>query len=148
MVLRPSVSPPRSARYLDMTKRNLLDGASSILHNRAFLLAIVASAAIVAACNGGVIDPGTGSGGGGNKGGNAGKGGGNAGSGGGGPTYTMPSIPDAGPDLPGGGNCGDGIQQRGETCDDGNTENNDGCNRACQLEANWECPEPGKPCNN
>jgi cysteine-rich repeat protein len=52
------------------------------------------------------------------------------------------------PAPPQGGNCGDGILQRNEACDDGNTEGGDGCNRICQLEANWECPEPGKPCRN
>jgi fibro-slime domain-containing protein len=132
-----------------MTKRNLLDGASSIQHKQAFLLAIVASTAIVAsACNTGEIiqdNPSEG----GNKGGNAGKsGGGGSGGSGPSPTFTLPPVPDAAPDLPGGGNCGDGIRQRGEGCDDGNTDNNDGCSLACQVEANWECPEEGKPCKN
>ena len=43
-------------------------------------------------------------------------------------------------------NCGDGVLNDGEQCDDGNTENGDGCNRLCQTEANFLCPEPGKPC--
>lgn len=44
--------------------------------------------------------------------------------------------------------CGDGRLDFLEACDDGNTTNGDGCNRACQIEANWECPEPGRPCTN
>ena len=78
-------------------------------------------------------------------------GGGNAGThggAGGGTSYTIPKVPDAGPDLPGGGLCGDGIRERSEQCDDGNTESGDGCSRSCQVEANWECPEENKPCNN
>lgn len=31
--------------------------------------------------------------------------------------------------------CGDGLLDVGEQCDDGNRENNDGCSKACQLEA-------------
>lgn len=53
---------------------------------------------------------------------------------------------DAGVDRPGGGICGDGILERSELCDDGNTVNGDGCSRLCQIEANWECPTPGQPC--
>jgi len=43
-------------------------------------------------------------------------------------------------------NCGDGVLDLGEGCDDGNTTNGDGCNFLCQVEANWKCPTPGKPC--
>jgi fibro-slime domain-containing protein len=44
--------------------------------------------------------------------------------------------------------CGDGINNQGgiETCDDGNTLAGDGCNGACQVEPNWECP-PAGPCH-
>ena len=49
-------------------------------------------------------------------------------------------------ERPQGGHCGDGTMQRSEECDDGNTESGDGCNRICQVEANWICPEEGKPC--
>jgi fibro-slime domain-containing protein len=52
----------------------------------------------------------------------------------------------AGVDRPGGGTCGDGIIERSEQCDDGNTTNGDGCSRLCQIEANWDCPTEGKPC--
>lgn len=55
-------------------------------------------------------------------------------------------IGDAGIDRPSGGTCGDGIIERSEQCDDGNTQNNDGCSRLCQIEANWSCPTEGKPC--
>ena len=38
--------------------------------------------------------------------------------------------------------CGDGINNQGgiEACDDGNTVPGDGCNGACKVERNWECP--------
>jgi fibro-slime domain-containing protein len=52
----------------------------------------------------------------------------------------------AGPDRPGGGTCGDGIIERSEQCDDGNTINGDGCSRICQIEANWDCSTEGQPC--
>jgi cysteine-rich repeat protein len=38
---------------------------------------------------------------------------------------------DNGPDLP---RCGDGVQDPGEECDDGNIWNNDGCSSRCMLE--------------
>src|SRR6185295_14299419 len=37
--------------------------------------------------------------------------------------------------------CGDGAIGVGETCDDGNTLNGDGCTASCQIEA--ECYDPG-----
>jgi fibro-slime domain-containing protein len=44
--------------------------------------------------------------------------------------------------------CGDGlINVDGEACDDGNTDSGDGCTADCaQIEANFACPTPGKPC--
>ncbi len=57
-----------------------------------------------------------------------------------------PSARDASVDRPGGGTCGDGIIERSEQCDDGNTANGDGCSRLCQIEANWDCPTQGQPC--
>jgi fibro-slime domain-containing protein len=45
-------------------------------------------------------------------------------------------------------NCGDGKPNDGEFCDDGNTVNTDGCNRLCQIAADYRCPEWGKPCVN
>ena len=35
--------------------------------------------------------------------------------------------------------CGDKIISFGETCDDGNLENNDGCSELCQVESGWIC---------
>jgi cysteine-rich repeat protein len=43
-------------------------------------------------------------------------------------------------------NCGDGKLNDGEGCDDGNKDDKDGCSSICQTEANWLCPDPGKPC--
>jgi len=44
--------------------------------------------------------------------------------------------------------CGDGLINRpGEVCDDGNTAGGDGCTAQCdQIEANYACPTPGRPC--
>ena len=43
--------------------------------------------------------------------------------------------------------CGDGRLNPGETCDDGNTVSGDGCTANClQVEANFECPNPGSLC--
>ena len=41
--------------------------------------------------------------------------------------------------------CGDGINNQNgiEQCDDGNTVPGDGCNGACKVEVNWECPTAG-----
>ena len=81
------------------------------------------------------------------KGGASGGSGSNGGAGGG---LTIPptTIPDAGPDRPNGGQCGDGIIERAEQCDDGNTISGDGCSLSCQIEANYECPKEGEPCKN
>jgi fibro-slime domain-containing protein len=138
-----------------MTKNSLSNdvGRISLKSNLVLALSIAAAVALIAACEGGTISPeGNGGASGGGQGGNgSGNQGGDQGGASGGPvTLTIPPVtppdPDAAIVLPGGGTCGDGIQQRGETCDDGNTDDNDCCNRACQLEANCECPEPGKPC--
>jgi fibro-slime domain-containing protein len=45
-------------------------------------------------------------------------------------------------------NCGNGKQDATEQCDDGNKEDKDGCNRLCQIAADYQCPEWGKPCTN
>ena len=34
----------------------------------------------------------------------------------------------------------------GEACDDGNARDGDGCSADCQVEKDFECPQPGKPC--
>lgn len=46
-----------------------------------------------------------------------------------------------------GGRCGDGIIDRDEACDDGNTESEDGCAGDCRaIEAGFSCIEPGQDC--
>ncbi|CAD8157663.1 unnamed protein product [Paramecium pentaurelia] len=35
--------------------------------------------------------------------------------------------------------CGDGIKVQNEQCDDGNLDNNDGCNLLCQIEEGYQC---------
>jgi cysteine-rich repeat protein len=35
--------------------------------------------------------------------------------------------------------CGDGTLQGAESCDDGNTDNNDGCSSTCAVESGWNC---------
>ncbi|CAD8045498.1 unnamed protein product [Paramecium primaurelia] len=35
--------------------------------------------------------------------------------------------------------CGDGIKVQNEQCDDGNIDNNDGCNQQCQIEEGYQC---------
>lgn len=43
--------------------------------------------------------------------------------------------------------CGDGVLLVGtEACDDGNAKPGDGCSANCQVEANYVCSNPGKPC--
>ena len=43
------------------------------------------------------------------------------------------------PDECGGLTCGNGLIEVGETCDDGNTSNNDGCSSVCGIENGWQC---------
>ena len=42
--------------------------------------------------------------------------------------------------------CGNGIIQTGETCDDNNTINNDGCSNVCQIESGWSCSSQPSVC--
>lgn len=42
--------------------------------------------------------------------------------------------------------CADGVISGGETCDDANLLNGDGCNSQCQVEAGYQCPAPGQRC--
>jgi fibro-slime domain-containing protein len=45
------------------------------------------------------------------------------------------------------GGCGDGVQQSGEACDDGNSVAGDGCSATCgALEQDFACPAPGVAC--
>jgi len=41
---------------------------------------------------------------------------------------------------------GNGVIDAGEDCDDGNVVPGDGCDPAGQIEAGWDCPQPGSPC--
>jgi cysteine-rich repeat protein len=88
----------------------------------------------------------------GGSGGSAGRSGGAGGGvvsyGGSGGGFTLPPLPDAGIDRPGGGRCSNGIIEGSEQCDDGNASSGDGCSLSCQIEANYECPKEGEPCNN
>jgi fibro-slime domain-containing protein len=36
-------------------------------------------------------------------------------------------------------NCGNGVLDLGERCDDGNTDSGDGCSSTCQIEPGWSC---------
>jgi cysteine-rich repeat protein len=47
---------------------------------------------------------------------------------------------------PGTGECGDGVVQREETCDDGQHVAGDGCSEACQVETGWECKGEPSSC--
>jgi fibro-slime domain-containing protein len=83
--------------------------------------------------------------------GGGGKGGTTSGSTGAGGGITInTAVPDANLsiDRPSGGSCGDGVIERNEGCDDGNTTSGDGCSRICQVESNWNCPKEGQPCEN
>jgi cysteine-rich repeat protein len=42
--------------------------------------------------------------------------------------------------------CGNGVLDSGETCDDGGTENNDGCSASCQIESGWICSGSPSSC--
>src|SRR3989344_4371574 len=45
--------------------------------------------------------------------------------------------------------CGNNITESGETCDDGNTLNGDGCNSSCQVEVGGVCTNgQTQPCSN
>ncbi|EDM78420.1 putative lipoprotein [Plesiocystis pacifica SIR-1] len=44
-------------------------------------------------------------------------------------------------------NCGDGILTTDEACDDGNTEDGDGCSADClTVDPGYQCQPPGEPC--
>ena len=54
---------------------------------------------------------------------------------------TKDSDPDSHP------NCGNGILDSDETCDDGNNKGGDGCSADCKtIENNYKCEIPGKSC--
>jgi cysteine-rich repeat protein len=41
--------------------------------------------------------------------------------------------------------CGNGVLDEGEVCDDGNAVNEDGCTNTCQVETGWRCTVPTAP---
>lgn len=41
--------------------------------------------------------------------------------------------------------CGNSVMEAGETCDDGNASNGDGCSMTCQVESGWSCTAPVPP---
>ncbi|MGB3713069.1 MAG: myxococcus cysteine-rich repeat containing protein, partial [Candidatus Promineifilaceae bacterium] len=41
--------------------------------------------------------------------------------------------------------CGNGLLDPGESCDDGNTANGDGCSNVCEVEDGWTCEDPVPP---
>jgi len=43
--------------------------------------------------------------------------------------------------------CGNGVIDNGEQCDDGNDFIGDGCSNTCQVEMGWQCTDPGSPGN-
>ncbi|MDD9967057.1 MAG: DUF4215 domain-containing protein [Myxococcales bacterium] len=48
-----------------------------------------------------------------------------------------------GPDEP---TCGDRIAADDEECDDGNTDDGDGCSASCEVEDGWSCSDSGGSC--
>lgn len=42
--------------------------------------------------------------------------------------------------------CGDGVIEYGEQCDDGNLMGDDGCNIFCSMQPGWTCEAPNQPC--
>jgi fibro-slime domain-containing protein len=50
---------------------------------------------------------------------------------------------DAGPGTDAGDVCGDRVRGITEGCDDGNTEDGDGCSATCSIEEGFRCPETG-----
>jgi cysteine-rich repeat protein len=42
--------------------------------------------------------------------------------------------------------CGNGLLEQGESCDDFNNRDGDGCSAQCVLQNGWLCPAPGLPC--
>lgn len=43
--------------------------------------------------------------------------------------------------------CGDGVVQAGETCDDGNIASGDGCSQICAIESGWTCTGAPSTCS-
>jgi len=61
-----------------------------------------------------------------------------------------PAVPGSpcSPDAPAPPGCGDGMLTDDEACDDGNREENDGCQGNClATQPGYSCNPPGKPCH-
>src|SRR5436190_5082624 len=54
----------------------------------------------------------------------------------------IPAIESGNPAL-----CGNGMQDPGEQCDDGNKTAGDGCSVICQIPAGWSCTGWPSHCN-
>jgi cysteine-rich repeat protein len=117
--------------------------------HRILALGVVAAAMVAVSCSSASVIS-SGEGGSNGQGGGGGIGGVTSGGGAGGGVTINTAIPDANlsVDRPSGGTCGDGVIERNEGCDDGNTVSGDGCSRICQVESNWYCPQEGQPCQN
>lgn len=46
-----------------------------------------------------------------------------------------------------GAECGDGLLDKSERCDDGNVKNEDGCSLDCIIESGYACDEPNSACH-
>ena len=117
----------------------------NLKHNFLVLFGLCLSLAAAQACGGESGDPRTGgsggsgaTGGGGGSGGMGGSGalGGGGGSGGQGGSGGMVNL-----------DCGDGVRQETEACDDGNDDGGDGCSADClMIEEGFRCPTVGVSC--
>jgi fibro-slime domain-containing protein len=129
-----------------------VNGSLSSKHPARSCLAVALLAVVVSGACSSVQIMDNGQGGAGGKGGGGGNGGTTSSTTGGvgGGIVINTAVPDASSsiDRPSGGTCGDGVMERNEGCDDGNTISGDGCSRICQVESNWNCPKEGQPCEN
>jgi fibro-slime domain-containing protein len=57
-----------------------------------------------------------------------------------------PDGPFVPPGVDAAASCGDGKVTAPETCDDGDSEPDDGCSASCQTEPNFACPQAGEDC--
>jgi fibro-slime domain-containing protein len=62
-------------------------------------------------------------------------------------TASYCSCPSSGGACRDNSHCGNGVLEKSELCDDGNTKDSDGCSATCQTESGWQCRMAGKPCN-
>ncbi len=133
-------------------KSYLLDGSTPdkqpVRRCPASCLVAIAALAMGACSSASIIDTGQGGSGAQSGGGNGGSTSSTSGGAGGGVVITLVTPDASSVDRPSGGTCGDGVIERSEQCDDGNTDSGDGCSRICQIENNYSCPQEGQPCVN